>query len=44
MLKQYILGKITVTSEAFHVMDMNADGNVDAIDFALFKKLILGSI
>ena len=39
--KMYILGKLTLAEEQFYNADLNNDGRVDSIDYALLKAYLL---
>ncbi|HEX2925816.1 MAG TPA: cellulase family glycosylhydrolase [Ruminiclostridium sp.] len=44
LLKQYLLGKITLPESTLKLLDLNKDNTVDAIDMAVFKMYLLGQI
>ena len=41
-VQQHILGKKTLTGEAFKAADVNANGEIEALDLAELKQFILG--
>lgn len=44
LLKQQLLGVITLNHDILHFLDLNLDGTTDAIDLSIFKQYLLGKV
>ncbi|ACL74764.1 X2-like carbohydrate binding domain-containing protein [Ruminiclostridium cellulolyticum] len=44
ILKQHLLGLVTLNNDVINILDLNLDGTTDAIDLSIFKQYLLGKI